>query len=249
MSAIRAKIVEQLRDQLRVSQPMPNDRGVVASELPSLNQLLPEFGFPTGALVEWVSDGAGMRTTSIACRTASAFLNRPGAFAVIDPMHCLCAAALPQLGIPLSRLLMVRPTGSGTESPVRFHSGYHLPTDVRSETLWSLEQLARCSGVSVVLTWVDRLSSTAQRRLQLAVERSGTTVFLIRPRTVLDHPTWADFRFHVKSKTNQRLSNEQESMIGSNLEVTLVRSRNSVRKHGKVELECEHETGVVSETK
>ena len=249
MSATRSKIVEQLRNQLRVSQPTPSDREVVASELPSLNQLLPEFGFPTGALVEWVGDDSGMRTTSIACRTASAFLNRPGAFAVIDPMQCLCAAALPQLGIPLSRLLMIRPVGSKTESPVRFNSSYRLPASLRSETLWSLEQLARCSGVNVVLTWIDRLSSTAQRRLQLAVERSGTTVFLIRPRTVLDHPTWADLRFHVKSKADQRLGNEDESMIGSNLEVTLVRSRNSVRRHGKVELECEHETGVVSETK
>lgn len=248
MSAIRSQIVEQLRGQLRTSQPMPTNREVVSSGLPTLDHLLPESGIPTGALVEWVEDGPGMRTTSIAFKTASQFLNRPGAFAVVDSSHCLCAASLPQLGIPLSRLLLVRPSGNSSDGPVRFSTGYHLPTNLRKETLWALEQLARCTGVGVVLTWIDRLSATAQRRLQLAVERSGTTVFLIRPRTVLSQPTWADLRFHVKSKVDHRSSNEEASMISSNLEISLVRSRNSVRRHGKANLECKHETGVVSET-
>lgn len=249
MSAAQLKVVEQLRSQLRTSQPTTSDQKIISSGFDSLDQILPEQGIPAGSLIEWVSDGPGMRTTSIAIRTGSQFLSQPGAFAIVDPQQCLCAASLPYLGVPLNRLLLVRPQAPQKTTRQTAHTNYHLPSESRSDALWSLEQLARCTGVGVVLTWIDRLSATAQRRLQLAVEKSGATVFLIRPLSVLNQPTWADLRFHVKTCSQPAISDEDSVMIESNLEVTLVRSKNSVHRHGNVTLECEHETGVMSETK
>lgn len=249
MAAHQLQVVEQLRSQLRTSQPTVSDRNIISTGFNSLDRILPDRGIPAGSLIEWVSDGPGVRTTSVAIKTGSQFLNRPGAFAIVDPLQCLCATSLPHLGLPLNRLLLVRPKDSQKLSRQAASTNYHLPGESRADALWSLEQLARCTGVSVVLTWIDRLSSTAQRRLQLAVEHSGATVFLIRPQTVLNQPTWADLRFHVKTCSQPAMCDEDTAMIESNLEVTLVRSRNSVHKHGKATLECEHETGVVSETK
>lgn len=249
MSAAHSQVVQQLRSQLRASQPAASDRCIVSSGFDSLDQILPERGIPAGSLIEWVSDGPGMRTTSVAIKIGSQFLKRPGAFAIVDPLQCLNATAFPHLGLPLNRLLLVRPDKQHKSSRSTTGVNYHLPNETRADALWSLEQLARCTGVGVVLTWIDRLSSTAQRRLQLAVEHSGATVFLIRPQSVLNQPTWADLRFHVKTCSQPTIHDEDSVMIGSNLEVRLVRSKNSVHRHGNVKLECEHETGVVSETK
>lgn len=237
----QADIVEQLRRKIAKTQPAAPRRDIVSTDLASLDRMLPEHGLPRGAMVEWISDRVGQRATSLAFRAASRLLQQPGAFGVVDPLHCLNAASLPPLGIPLSRLLLVRPQFEGSTLPI-FDSSFRLPTDVRSDCLWSLEQLARCRGVNVVLTWVDRLSTTAQRRLQLATEHSGTTVILIRPNFVLNQPSWADLRFHV------HLASTERDMNNTRVAVTLAKSKNSVQRSGEIVLNCHHETGAVSET-
>lgn len=244
MSAVQSGIVEQLRKQLRSCMPHTIARESIPTRFGGLNKLLPDKGIRTGSVVEWISAGPGGRTSTIAFAAASGLLQQPGALAVVDPLHSLCTASLPQLGIPLSRLLLVRPQLADTRST--FISEYRLSGVVRSNALWALEQLARCTGVSVVLTWIDRLTSTAQRRLQLAVERSGTTVFLIRPSSVLNQPTWADLRFMVHTSCDNSLR-QPKLATSSRLQVKLIRSRNSVHQQGHTLLECEHETGVVSE--
>ena len=245
--------VEQLRIQLLKSQPVALGHTVVSTGFRSLDRLLPQSGIPTGSVIEWVSSGSGMHATSIALKASSGFLKHPGAFAVVDPIASFCPAQLEHLGIPLSRLLLVRPSGSqsGNVSASLGDVSYQLSASQRSEALWSLEQLARCSGVKVVLTWIDRLSSTAQRRLQLAVEKSGTTVLLMRPSSALGQTSWADLRFHVQS---QDQTQHQSSCNGgavsthsSRVTVNLVRSRNSVQRNGTAVFGCHHETGDVFE--
>ena len=243
--------IERLRQQLRASATHTQQRDVVPTDFMALNRLLPDRGIRSGSVVEWISSGPGSRTATMAFAAARRLLQQPGALAVVDPLHCLCAASLPQVGIPLSRLLLVRPKHTTAES--LFVSEYRLPGPVRSHALWALEQLARSTGVRVVLTWIDRLSSTAQRRLQLAVERSGTTVFLIRPGSALQQPTWADLRFVVNTHTTAHTTGGHIAAHHTNAnptsqwQVQLIRSRNSVHSQGHTRLECQHETGVVSE--
>ena len=241
--------VEQLRIQLLKSQPVALGHTIVTTGFRSLDRLLPQSGIPTGSVIEWVSSGCGMHATSIALKASSGFLKHPGAFAVVDPIASFCPAQLEHLGIPLSRLLLVRPSGSqsGNVSASLGDVSYQLSASQRSEALWSLEQLARCSGVSVVLTWIDRLSSTAQRRLQLAVEKSGTTVLLMRPSSALGQTSWADLRFHVQSRNQSSLNGGAVSAHCSRVTVNLVRSRNSVQRNGTAVFGCHHETGDVFE--
>ena len=249
--------VEQLRIQLLKSQPVALGHTVVSTGFRSLDRLLPQSGIPTGSVIEWVSSGSGLHAASIALKSSSGFLKHPGAFAVVDPIASFCPAQLEHLGIPLSRLLLVRPSGtqSGKVSACLGDVSYQLSASQRSEALWSLEQLARCSGVKVVLTWIDRLSSTAQRRLQLAVEKSGTTVLLMRPSSALGQTSWADLRFHVQSQDQtQHQTQHQSSCNGgavsahsSRVTVNLVRSRNSVQRNGTAVFGCHHETGDVFE--
>ncbi len=250
-ASARSLTVDQLRRQLMKSQLLPVDRSVVSSGFPSLDALLPENGLPAGSVIEWVSDEAGLRATSIALKCAARFLNKPGVLAVVDPVNDFHPGSVEHLGVPLSRLLIVRPNptivGRSLDTAL-------LSQNDRANALWALEQLTRCAGVKVVLTWIDRLSSTAQRRLQLAVENSGVTVFLIRPSSALQQTSWADLRFLVRSSSVQSATcNSATSMAERNalspaqFSVELVRSKNSVQHHGLALLECHNETGDVSE--
>ncbi|MEQ9409186.1 MAG: hypothetical protein RIK87_15735 [Fuerstiella sp.] len=274
--------LDQLRRQLMASQVQHAERTVVSTGLRSLDQLLPQQGLPSGSLVEWISDGPGLRATTLALKCAARFLDRPGALAVVDPWHEFHPTSVGHLGIPLSRLLVVRPEpatdaqqtgGSASVSPraaaqqspatSTFRSAASQSHNQRAQTLWAVEQLARCAGVRVLLTWNDRMSATAQRRLQLAVENSGVTVFLIRSSQALRQTSWADLRLHVQStmadpnvatvasdrKTGQpQLSEERVSGRSRwRLMVRLIRSKNAVQHEGAALLECHDETGDVSE--
>ncbi|MEZ6123049.1 MAG: hypothetical protein R3C49_07725 [Planctomycetaceae bacterium] len=236
-------VLDQLRRQLKVCQVANRSDQIQSSGFQALDRLLPDGGLPSGCVVEWISQSDGLRTASLALSCAKNLLRRPGALAVVDAAHEFHPVSLSHLGIPLSRLLLIRPSGIDlTESNRSAPPGaMKSQTSVLlKETLWSLEQLARCAGISVVLAWIDRLSVTAQRRLQLAVEHSGATVFLMRPATALAQTSWADFRFHVQSTPNTGSSAQQ-------LDVRLVRARNCVLQNGRMVLDIHDETGAVSE--
>lgn len=254
MTAASASVVEQLRSRLLHTQQTTRSSEIVPTGLTSLDQMLPANGLPVSCVMEWVSSAPGLRTMSVALRCVSVLLQRPGVLAVVDERHEFHAAAASALGVPLSRLLLVRPPRSatgGAESAER-------------DSLWSLEQLARSSGVRVVVCATDRLTSVAMRRLQLAVEHSGATVVLIRNSSALRQTSWADFRFHVQSETVPPMKSAREAVLSdeaassdvcetrnllrsSRLVVSLLRSRNAVRPAGSAVLELDHETGVVSE--
>ncbi len=233
MSAVPniSPVIEHLRRQLLRCQIAHSTQAIISSGYQSFDQLLPESGLPSGSVIEWISDTPGLRATTIALRCAAGFLEKPGALAVVDSFNDFHPMSLSHLGIPLSRLLLVRPCCSSTAV---------LSQAERSAALWALEQLARCPGVRVMMTWIDRLSPTAQRRLQLAVEKSGVTVFLMRPATALRQTSWADLRFCVQSSAPTETTS-------SHITVRLVRSKNSVQRHGQVLLDCNHETGHVLE--
>ncbi|HIE96928.1 MAG TPA: hypothetical protein EYG03_30885 [Planctomycetes bacterium] len=252
MSATSSAL-QMLRRQLAQSQPHNPGREIVSTGLPSLDALLPHAGLPSGSLIEWISDGPGNRASSVAFRCAAGFLERPGAFAIVDGRGCFNPVAVRNTGIPFSRLLVVSPRADRA-GRYRFHSdntgsNSQRQQHQRTETLWALEQLGRCSGVQVVVAWVDRLSSTAQRRLQLAVETSGVTVFLIRPAAALHQTSWADLRFHVQSAQTAEsvVSVGETARHRSRIAVRLIRSKNAVQHNGCALLECHDETGDVLE--
>ena len=154
----------------------------------------------------------------------------PGCLAVIDERHEFHADAARSQGIPLSRLLLVRPqhvvpelsVSTGRTRFVRRISAAH------NDALWALEQTARCPGVRAVLSWLDRSSSAVMRRLQLAVESSGVSVVLIRPASVLQQPSFADLRLHVQTVTQT----DQPAWKPRLYSVRLLRSRHGLQHEG-----------------
>lgn len=222
----------QLRRRLIGSQTQAVARSVIPTPFEDLNELLPQRGLPAGSLIEWISAADGIGATTIALRCVTGFLHAAGAVVVVDPRHDFHPASVGHLGIPMSRMLLIRPQE-------RLPETHGAAGRCRAESLWALEQAARCSGVRIILTWIDRLSSTAQRRLQLAVENSGVTIFVIRPMQALRQNSWADLRFLVQT--------DVESTSAGALKVRLIRSKNALLHHGVALLEYDDETGDVSQ--
>lgn len=248
MASASESVLQDLRAQLSRTSPQRLSQETVSTGFPLLDRQLPGQGLPSASVIEWVADGPGLRTTSLALKCGAALMQKAGALAVIDPYSDFHAAALTGAGIDLSRLLLVRPGASqsnhkGLQTATPAHTGGHLSSTDRSNTLWALEQVSRSSGVRLAVCWIDRLSSTVQRRLQLAVERSGVTVFLIRPATALNQPSWADLRFHLQC--SQKMSDLD---VGhSSVQLKLVKTRNSITHNGELQLDWDHETGAVRE--
>ena len=215
-SAVRAEAIQALRRQLKLTRDTRSRQQCVPTGIEAIDSQLPDGGLPTAAVIEWISEEAGLSAASMALRSVIPMLAQPGCLAVIDERHEFNADAAQSLGVPLSRILLVRPQplkkGSGTLEVSDKPAEYLMPESSsplfqhtrrsaadHSEALWALEQAARCPGVRVVLTWLDQSSTAVMRRLQLAVERSGVTVILIRPSSVLRQPSFADLRLHVQT--------------------------------------------------
>ncbi len=184
--------------------------GISASELFPLDWLLPSGGLPAGALVEWLSKGPGMGATTLALRLIRRVMTASSAgtgffsdhtakpvsesrpLMVIDRWGEFYPPALEASGIPLSRVLVAR------------------PSDDRQEC-WALDQALRCRALGSVLCWSPRLDSHRFRRLQLAAEAGETLGLLLRPARCRYEPSWADLRLLVEALPTIQAPNSCES--------------------------------------
>lgn len=223
----RLQAIQQLRGQLQTASASAFVRTIFPTGLTALDALLPGGGIASGSVVEWLSRTPGQSATSLALRASAGLLSQPGCLAVIDESHNFFPAMAPLHNVPLSRILLVQP-----------------PPDTRNgagQALWALEQTARSRGVKVVLAWMNRCTSAVVRRLQLAVEHSGSTVMLIRPAAALRQPSFADLRLLVEpaatTAADQRLINIQ-----------LMRARQGLLSEGTAQLRQESSERFVSVT-
>jgi protein ImuA len=93
---------------------------------------------------------------------------------LFGPPAVPCAQALQQMGVDVSRLIVVH----GREG-VRGTAVRHLLTP--ADLLWALEQALRSGQVGVVLAWLpERLVAESLRRLQLAAQAHEGPAFMLR---------------------------------------------------------------------
>lgn len=241
-AAARAEAIHSLRRQLVASQRSQSVQQILPTGLRSLDAILPSGGLPTASLIEWISQDTGLNAGSIALKSIVPMLTLHGCLAIIDEHHDCNADAARCHGIPLSRILLIRPACIASGPSRTSHSRFvRQATAAHSDSLWALEQTARCPGVRVVLTFLEQASSAVMRRLQLAVERSGVTIVLIRPASLLNQPSFADLRLYVTA-TQPVLTD----ITGRrHLKVQLLRSRHGLQHKGHAQLEVDHETGAV----
>ena len=95
----------------------------------------------------------------------------------------------------------------------------------RKEILWVMEESLKCDGVAAVVSEIKEISFTESRRLQLAVEQSGVTGFIIR-----NNPLTVNVNAFVSRwKITHAASNNEDGIPGvgfTKWQVSLLKIRN-----------------------
>ncbi|MCH2213071.1 MAG: hypothetical protein MK110_17335 [Fuerstiella sp.] len=174
----RWQVIQELRSGLRRFEHGVRARSdhaaVVSTGIPALDAILPDHGLRCGTLCEWIGAQPGSGVATLAMSVAGQ-AQKTGPLVIVDAQRTFYPAALPSTGVSLTESILVRPKSKHDE-------------------LFTIEQALRCSGVGVVLGFIDRLRNQQFRRLQLAAE-SGTAIgMLIRPSFALKQTGWADVR-------------------------------------------------------
>ena len=131
--------------------------------LGSIESVFPNGIFPSGAIHEFLS------TTSEQAAASGGFISgilhslmeRGGACLWISTSRNIFPPALKIFGVEPDRIIFV---------------------DLKRErdVLWATEEALKCQGLAAVVAEVEEISFTQSRRLQLAVEQSRVTGFILR---------------------------------------------------------------------
>jgi protein ImuA len=186
----KTDLLRDLRDQterIAATHRRACQTGPISTGLEPLDRLFPHAGLEGGTLVEWLADGAGSGAVTLTLWVAARVLEQGGACVVIDPRQEFYPPAAAELGVPLERMILVRPSGPRL-------------------TLWAWEQALRFRGVAVTLGELGSLSDRPFRRLQLAAESGGGLGFLVRPMMCRAEPSWAAVRLSVTALPSAELS-------------------------------------------
>lgn len=193
-AAGRAEIVAALAEQLR---ELEGDRfaggaggagETISTGLWALDRLLPGGGLRRGTLVEWLGEtGDGARgdnraasgAGTLALLAARSALQAGGALVIFDRARRFYPPAALAWGIPLERLIVVRPFSKADEA-------------------WAADQSLRSRGVAAVWLPLETADEHTLRRWQLAAESSGTLGLLVRGAEARSEPSWAELRLAVQ---------------------------------------------------
>lgn len=162
----RVATISALHDRIRKIEG-PARHGVLPFELVAIDRALPEGGLALGAVHEILGTGGDEEDGAVACSFAAGILARLGADGEGGPvLWCLKRPDLhgPGLlayGLDPARLVLVMARRD-------------------ADILWAVEEGLRAPGLAAVVGEIGRLPMVAGRRLQLAAERSGVTLFLLR---------------------------------------------------------------------
>lgn len=208
--------LDRLRDLRERIQQLEGvlSRNCDAPEATGLDALVPR----PGTLAEWVTPSPGGGAFTAALHLAARLLRRSGVLVVVDPRQEFYPPAAAQVGVPLDRLLLVRPEKPG-------------------DVWWAWEQALRCPGVAMTLGCVERIPERVDHRLVLAAKTGGGLGVMIRPA---DCPaSRAAVRLQISSQ-----SSSAQSLGRRRLLVRWLRGRSNLRE-ATLELELDHEPSVV----
>jgi protein ImuA len=167
----RHLVIARLRDEIRHIEHRPGRRvGAVASGLAAVDAVLPNGGFPRGALSE-IGGGPASGKTAVALSLLAAIVPDE-LVAWVDGRGELYPPAAASRGVDLARLLVVRPAlPASSASPPAGEAPWRT-------ALWASEALLASGAFAAVAMDVALPRSIAGadgigRRLQTAAERGG----------------------------------------------------------------------------
>lgn len=143
-----------------------------------LDALLPNGGWPVGALTELVPLAEGIGELRLLMPALRSVCDSGRHVVLVRPPHIPYAPALVRMGLPLDRIIWIEP---GDEAHAH----------------WAAEQTLRERSVGAVILWTRSEAATALRRLQLAASEGRALAFAYRPYPSLRHASPAALRLKL----------------------------------------------------
>jgi len=188
MKTLKEEIIGKLRqDILRWEGFRPRKPGESDSfGLGPIESAFPNGDFPTGAIHEFISscpeDTAA--TGGFIAGLVQKLLSGGGACLWISYTRRIYPPALKLFGVDPDRVIFV-------------------DVPVQKDVLWVTEEALKCEGVATVICETKDLSFTESQRLQLAVEKSHVTGFVLRKDVKKVNTTACVTRWQVRPVRSQ----------------------------------------------
>jgi protein ImuA len=158
-------LLRQLQEELLPLQGFrpPTAGARVELGLGPVKACFPKGQFPTGAVHELLSgsDEEGAATCGFVTALLAPLMRQGGACLWISSRTNVFPPALKRFGTEPEKIVFV-----------------HLARE--KDAIWAMEEALKCEGLAAVVGEIRNLDFTASRKLQLAVEKSRVTGFLLR---------------------------------------------------------------------
>ena len=165
MTGTKADIIANLKRDILSLQGFraATKNAALDAQLGPIKNAFPNFSFPLGAIHEFISNNPEEEAATAGFVTAviSALMRNSGVLIWISARRTVFPPSLKSFGISPDRIIFI-------------------DLKKEKEILWTLEEALKCKGLSAVIGEMQELNFTASRRLQLAVEESRVTGFVLR---------------------------------------------------------------------
>lgn len=180
-------IIARLRQDILCMQGQRPAAGSLAGKV-ALGPMLEAFPgkiFPTGAVHECISatPSAAAATSGFIAGVLGSLMQNGGACVWISPEKVVFPPGLKSFGIEADRVLFV-----------------HLKKE--KDICWAMEAALQVEGLAGVVSELPNLDFIVSRRLQLAVEKSGVTGFVLRQQPRKLQPTACVSRWQITSQAS-----------------------------------------------
>lgn len=177
-SEVLAYLKQEIQGLEVYKQPLT---GCIETGIREIDLSLPGSSFPLAAIHEFIADNAedGAAASGFLSGLLSGIANKDGYVVWIVKSLNVFPPSLKFFGLNPDRIIFIE-----------------LPRE--KEALWAMEDALRCKGLAAVVCEVTDPDLTATRRMQIAVEKSGVTGFLLRMNPKKTGSTACVTRWHVK---------------------------------------------------
>lgn len=161
----KTDIVNQLQKDILLLQGFkrfPSDAALEPT-LGPLDDFFPNKSFPLASIHEFLTAGNEYTAATAGFITCllSSLMKKGAVSAWISPSQTIFPPALKSFGIDPDKMIFIK-----------------IPN--QKSGLWVMEEALKCEGLASVVGEIPDINFTASRRLQLAVEKSRVTGFIIR---------------------------------------------------------------------
>lgn len=149
--------------------------------LGELEKAFPERAFPIGTIHEFISRSVEETASSSGFigGLLSFLMQKEGIGLWISSSNQIFAPSIKAFGLAPDRLIFVQ-------------------LKKQNDILWALEEGLKCEGLRVVIAEVQDIDFVQSRRLQLAVEKSRVTGFILRLQPRFHGATACAARWHIR---------------------------------------------------